>query len=119
MQPFTRYFEDSRNLSGTAKKTNEGSTPQKSNDDTESFSASQERDAEKPKQLVLTLQGGIDKLYKISHALRSSSSTARNERAARYVERDQEGNDITELFKSYAFAIASHRFPNTSLAIKD
>lgn len=119
MRPFTRYFEDSRKLSGTAKKTNEGSTPQKSNDDTESFSASQERDAEKPKQLVLTLQGGIDKLYKISHALRSSSSTARNERAARYVERDQEGNDITELFKSYAFAIASHRFPNTSLAIKD
>jgi hypothetical protein len=103
----------------TANEIDESSTPQKSNDDTESFSASHERDAESSKQLVLTLQGGIDKLYEISHAIRSSSSEARIERAARYVERDQEGNDLTELFKSYAFAIASHRFPNASLAIKD
>lgn len=53
-------------------------------------------------KILGTIEEAIDRLHRLSVAIRKSSITSRNSKAATFVERDEEGNDLSVEFEKYA-----------------
>jgi hypothetical protein len=55
---------------------------------------------------------GIDRLQRLSSAIRLSSAQSRFAKAATYVEKDEDGNDISSGFRHFAMQMVEHRYKN-------
>lgn len=53
----------------------------------------------------------IDRLYRLSIAIRRPSIVSQNVKAANFVIRDDEGNEVDAEFEDYALKRATHQFP--------
>jgi hypothetical protein len=59
----------------------------------------------------------IDRLQRLSMAIRQSSAQHRNFKTVSFIERDKEGNDISSGFESYAICIIKHRYKDADDAL--
>lgn len=62
----------------------------------------------------LAIVDTINRLYAQSIAIESSALRNRNSKAASYTEKDEYGNDISELFESYAFERLRREYPEAA-----
>ncbi|RDW60544.1 hypothetical protein BP6252_11927 [Coleophoma cylindrospora] len=60
----------------------------------------------------------IDRLYRLSVAIRRPSILSQNAKAANFVIRDEEGNDVGEQFADFALKWITHQFPDASLGLR-
>lgn len=63
-------------------------------------------------EALRAVKEGIDRLQRLSSAIRLSSAQSRFAKAATYVEKDEEGNDISSGFRQFAMQMVEHRYKN-------
>lgn len=68
-------------------------------------------------QRMYAMEQTIDRLFRLSMAIRRHSLGHQDQRAAKFVMTDDEGNTNTDAFEQYAFARISHQFPDAPLQI--
>jgi hypothetical protein len=61
-----------------------------------------------------TVEATIDRLQRLSIAIRKSATLSRNSKAAEFKEKDEHGNDKGHAFELYATQIVQHRHKNAS-----
>ena len=64
------------------------------------------------------IQKAIDRLNRLSVAIRRPSIFTQSQRAASYIVKDEDGNDTMEAFEAYALAIIKLRFKDSSPEIQ-
>lgn len=60
----------------------------------------------------------IDRLYRLSVAIRRPSSLTQNLKAANFAIRDEEGNKVDAQFEEYALKRATHQFPQAPIYLR-
>jgi hypothetical protein len=65
-----------------------------------------------PEKRLQGIEKAIDRLYRLSLIIRQPSRSAQNEKAERYIMRDDEGNNNNDSFADYARHVVDHRFPD-------
>ncbi|KAH9205836.1 hypothetical protein DL95DRAFT_417067 [Leptodontidium sp. 2 PMI_412] len=65
-------------------------------------------------QALKTAGATIDRLQRLSIAIRKSATLSRNSKAAEFKEKDEHGNDKGHIFELYATQIVQHRHKNAS-----
>ena len=63
---------------------------------------------------VQAVQDLIDRLHRLSASIRKSAVRDRNSKSANFVERDEDGNDLSVTFESNVFRIIQQRYPDAS-----
>lgn len=63
-------------------------------------------------QRIHGVEQTIDRLYRLSIAIRRPSLVGQNTKAANFTIRDDEGNEVDAEFESYALKRATHQFPH-------
>jgi len=63
---------------------------------------------------IQAVQDLIDRLHRLSASIRKSAVRDRNSKAANFVERDEDGNDLSVTFESNAIRIIQQRYPDAS-----
>ena len=61
----------------------------------------------------------IDRLYRLSVAIRRPSIISQNAKAANFVIRDEDGNDISVHYAEFALQWINHQFPDAALVIRE
>ena len=62
----------------------------------------------------LTITEIIGRLFKLSIAIRSPSVQNASGRSVSFVNKDEDGNDLSELFEKYALQRIVHHYPDLS-----
>ncbi|KAF4627635.1 hypothetical protein G7Y89_g10517 [Cudoniella acicularis] len=65
-------------------------------------------------QALKAAESTIDRLQRLSIAIRRSATLSRNSKAAEFKEKDENGNDKSQAFELYATRIVQHRYKNAS-----
>lgn len=60
------------------------------------------------------VQDLIDRLHRLSASIRKSAVRDRNSKAANFIDRDEDGNNLSVAFESNAFRIIQQRYPDAS-----
>lgn len=70
-------------------------------------------------QRLHDIEQSIDRLYRLTVAIRRPSIINQNAKIASFVIRDDEGNNIDENFKEFALRFISHRFPKAATTLRE
>jgi len=84
----------------------------------DSLSISVDQDRTPFEQRVHGIEQTIDRLYRLSVAIRRPSIISQNAKAANFVIRDEEGNDVGEQFADFALKWITHQFPDAAPVIR-
>ncbi|MCJ1307424.1 hypothetical protein MMC25_001070 [Agyrium rufum] len=84
-----------------------------------SLSISVDQDRTPFEQRLHGIEQTIDRLYRLSVAIRRPSIVSQNVKAANYVIRDEDGNDVGEQFANFALTWITHQFPDAPLVLRD
>lgn len=80
----------------------------------DSLSVSVDQDRTSFEQRLHGVEQTIDRLYRLSVAIRRPSIISQNAKAANFVLRDEYGNDVGEQFAEFALRWISHQFPDAA-----
>jgi hypothetical protein len=64
-----------------------------------------------PAKRLPGIERAIDRLFRLSLLIRLSSRSSQNEKAERFIMRDEDGNDMNDSFAEFARQIVDHCFP--------
>jgi hypothetical protein len=65
------------------------------------------------------VEAGITRLGSISRSIRLKGNRYRDKRAEEFVDKDVDGNDITQLFQLYISTLIDRKYPDTSKPIRE
>lgn len=85
----------------------------------DSLSISIDQDRTPFEQRLHGVEQAIDRLYRLSLAIRRPSIISQNAKAANFVIRDEDGNDINEQFIDYYMKFITSQFPESSQVIRE
>jgi hypothetical protein len=85
----------------------------------DSLSISVDQDRTPFEQRLHGVEQTIDRLYRLSVAIRRPSIISQNAKAANFVIRDEDGNDVGEQFSDFALAWITHQFPEAALVLRE
>lgn len=85
----------------------------------DSLSISVDQDRTPFEQRLHGLEQTIDRLYRLSVAIRRPSIISQNAKAANFVIKDEDGNDVGYRFTNFALALITHQFPEAPPVIRE
>jgi hypothetical protein len=85
----------------------------------DSLSISVDQDRTPFEQRLHGVEQAIDRLYRLSVAIRRPSIISQNVKAANFVIRDEDGNDVGEQFADFALKWITHQFPDAAPVIRE
>jgi hypothetical protein len=86
-------------------------------DDSASISVDQNRTPFE--QRLHGIEQTIDRLYRLSVAIRRPSIISQNAKAANFVLRDEDGNDVSDQFADFALTWITHQFPDAAPVLRE
>ncbi|PMD20214.1 hypothetical protein NA56DRAFT_574238, partial [Hyaloscypha hepaticicola] len=92
------------------------STPSNTDD---SLSISVDQDRSPFEQRLHGIEQTIDRLYRLSVAIRRPSIISQNAKAANFTIKDEDGNDVGEQFKDFALTWITHQFPEAPPVLRE
>lgn len=85
----------------------------------ESLSISVDQDRTPFEQRLHGIEQTIDRLYRLSVAIRRPSMASQNIKAANFVIRDEDGNDVSKQFADFALTWITHQVPEASSVLRE
>ncbi|KAK0122810.1 hypothetical protein ONS96_009843 [Cadophora gregata f. sp. sojae] len=85
----------------------------------DSISISVDQDRTPFEQRLHGVEQTIDRLYRLSVAIRKPSIINQNTKAATFLIRDEEGNDVSRQFEEFALAWITHTFQEASVFLRE
>ena len=66
---------------------------------------------------IKNIEKTITRMYRLSVAIRKSSSQGRKKKAANYIDRDESGHDMSSEFQKFATTLIKQKYPDISEAL--
>ena len=85
----------------------------------DSLSISVDQDRTPFEQRLHGIEQTIDRLYRLSVAIRRPSIVSQNAKAANFPIRDEDGNDVGEQFADFALTWITHQFPEAPPVLRE
>ncbi|KAH7380831.1 hypothetical protein BKA64DRAFT_630742 [Cadophora sp. MPI-SDFR-AT-0126] len=85
----------------------------------DSVSISVDQDRTPFEQRLHGIEQTIDRLYRLSVAIRRPSIINQNAKAANFVIRDEDGNDVSRQFEEFALAFVTHTFQEAPVLLRE
>jgi hypothetical protein len=85
----------------------------------DSLSISVDQDRTPFEQRLHGIEQTIDRLYRLSVAIRWPSIVSQNAKAANFPIRDEDGNDVSEQFAEFALTWITHQFPEAPPVLRE
>lgn len=85
----------------------------------DSLSISVDQDRSPFEQRLHGIEQTIDRLYRLSVAIRRPSIISQNAKAANFTIKDEDGNDVGEQFEDFALTWITHQFPEAPPVLRE